>query len=83
MKKLLFLLLFIPLVFFNSFNSYSQSRGDVIDIMVEAGKVYIGYEINGMIGMELLNENNTTLIYQYNIVREDIAKDLDSHETHK
>ena len=84
MKKLLFLLVFIPLVSFNSFNSYSQSTGDVIDIMVEAQKGYIGYEKDGMIGMELLNENNTTLIYQYNILREDIAKDLiDDIDTYK
>jgi hypothetical protein len=60
-------------------------RGIVIDKIAEEGQFYIGKDADrdgkGVIAMELLNENNTTLVFQYKFSNKEVADNYKANKT--
>jgi len=60
-------------------------RGIVIDKIAEEGQSYIGKDADrdgkGVIAMELLNENNTTLVFQYKFSNKEVADNYKANKT--
>ena len=75
MKKLI-LLLFIPLVSFGQTNVQALEKMVVLEKMVEAANIYEGTESNGVLGLKAINENNSALVYQYEISDDKVANNF-------
>ena len=71
MKQII--LLFFAL--FISFNSFSQSKADYINIMVEGGKTLIGTvdSVNGIVMENVFNENNQAIVYVIKLTKKETA----------
>lgn len=71
MKKTLLL----TLIYLFSLTSFSQSKADYINIMVEGGKTLIGTvdSVNGIVMENVFNENNQAIVYDFKLTKKETA----------
>lgn len=79
MKKIILL----TLICLFSLTSFSQSKGEFIDVMVQGGKTLIGTgdAINGIIMQDVYNEDNQAVVYEIKLTKKETADLFRDHQS--